>query len=250
MHIVVKDIEGHRKEIRIEVAWRTIEADYEFILSTYLQGHVPGFRPGRTPREIVERKFRRRILDEVSERCAQRLLQQGLEQKGLSARGPISITELEIKKNRPFRFKAQFAVVPDFDLPAYREFRFSVTNDEQRRDEICRWLLDHTNIAVPDALVEHELSLDSQKDIEKESEAWNAAQERVRLLIILDEIAFQDGIEIDERDMKERIERTAEQHGKTVSSLRQQLLRDGGMSRMRSFLRAEKTLDYLLETCV
>ena len=168
----------------------------------------------------------------------------------MSARGPISITELEIKKNRSFRFEAQFAVVPDFVLPAYREFRFTVINGEQRRDEICRWLLDHTNIAVPDVLVEHELSFDGQKDIDKEGEAWKVAQERVRLLLILDEIAFQDGIEIDERDMKERIERTAEQHGKTVSSLRQQLLRDGGMSRMRSFLRAEKTLDFLLETCV
>ena len=141
-------------------------------------------------------------------------------------------------------------MVPDFDLPVYGEFRFSVSIDEQRRDEVCRWLLDSTDIAVPDVLVEHELSFDGQKDVKMGDDAWKAAQERVKLLLILDKIALQDGIEIDERDMQERIERTAEQYGKTVSSLRQQLLRDGGMSRMRSFLRAERTLDYLLEICV
>ena len=249
MHIVVKDLEEQRKEIRIQAEWEDIQADYEDLLNTYLQGHIPGFRPGKAPREIVERRFQWEVLDEVSERCTQRLLRHALEQNGLAVTGPVSITELEIEKNNPFRFTAIFTVVPDFDLPVYGEFRFSVSTHEQRRDEVCRWLLDSTDIVVPDALVEHELSVDGQKDVEKENDAWKAAQERVKLLLILDKIALQDGIEIDERDMQERIERTAEQYGKTVSSLRQQLLRDGGMSRMRSFLRAERTLDYLLETC-
>ena len=249
MNVVLKDIGEQRKEIRIEAEWEDIQADYEDVLNAYLQGHVPGFRPGKTPREIIERRFQRQVLDGVSDRCMQRLLRHALEQNGLAVTGPVSIIEMELKKDCPFNFTATFTVVPDFVLPAYEEFRFSVMTDEHKRDEVCRWLLDNTTIAVPDVLVEHELSFDGQKDVKTGDNAWIAAQERVRLLLILDEIAFQDGIEIDEWDMQERIERTAEQHGKTVSSLRQKLLRDGGISRMRSFLRAEKTLNYLLEIC-
>ena len=166
-----------------------------------------------------------------------------------TAVGPIEISDITIAKNQPLRFTAACIVVPAFDLPAYRDFRVSSRDDEQGRDEICRWLLDTTTLAVTDVLVEQELSFDGKMDIGKGSESWLSAEERVKLLLILDAIALQEGIEIDERDMQERIEHTAEQFGTTVSRLRHKLHRNGGLSRMRSFLRAEKTLDYLLELC-
>ena len=250
MEITITDEGEHRKQALITADWGDIQQDYDDLVADYAKGSVPGFRSGKAPKGLVERRYQRHILDDVASRCVQRITRRALTMKEMTAVGPIAINDIVIAKNHPLRFTASFTVVPDFDLPDYRAFRFSVVNDEQRRDEICQWLLENMVISVPDELVTQELSLDGQQKIKSGSSAWQAALKRVKLLLILEKVATKDGIEIEERDVQERIEKTAVEYGQNVSSLRRKLLSNGGMSRMRSLLLAERTLDYLLEICL
>jgi FKBP-type peptidyl-prolyl cis-trans isomerase (trigger factor) len=247
MQISVSDLDNQMKEISVEVGWEDIVDDYRELLREYAKMKVPGFRPGTAPKEIVEARFQNRILDDMATRCIRRFSNRALEESEMTATGPVSVKDIEIVRDRPLRFKALFVVVPDFELPDYTEFRFEAQTDAQKRDEVSRWLLDNTKVDVQDTLVEQEISLDGGKDIKPGGGIWQAAFERVKLLLILKKIAVQDGIEVDERDVNKRIEATAESYGTPVSSLRQKLLSSGGMSRIRSLLLAERTLDYLLE---
>ena len=249
MEVTIIDEGEHRKQALITADWGDIQQDYDDLVADYTKGSVPGFRSGKAPKSLVERRYQRHILDDVASRCVQRITRRALTMKEMTAVGPIAINDIIIAKNQPLRFSAAFTVVPDFELPAYTDFRLGSENDEQKRDEICQWLLNNTTVSIPDELVTQELSFDGQQNVESGSSAWQTAFERVKLLLIFDKMASRDGIEIDERDVQERIEKTAEEYGQKVSSLRMQLLSNGGMSRMRSLLLAERILDYLLEIC-
>ena len=73
------------------------------------------------------------------------------------------------------------------------------------------------------------------------------ALDRVKLLLILNEIARSEGIEVDERDVDERIERIAQAQETQAFCEEKYLLRSGGLSRISGFILAEKTLNYLLD---
>jgi FKBP-type peptidyl-prolyl cis-trans isomerase (trigger factor) len=249
MQVVANDIENQKKELHIEVDWVDIQPDYNDVLSEYLKVPVPGFRPGKAPKIFIESRFKKEILDDVASRCAERFSRKALEAEGVAAAGPISITDIELEKNGPLQFKAEFTVLPDFELPDYSQFKLSTQTDDEKRDQISDWLLQNTVIGVPDELIRQELEFDSKSDVPVNSDEWGSALQRVKLLLILKNIANHDGIEVDDKDINERVEKMASAFETTASKLRQQLMQSGGLSRITNFLLAEKTLDYLLDIC-
>ncbi len=249
MRITVQDLENSKKKLLIEAEWSDLQDDYDYVLSEYQKIQVPGFRSGKAPKEFVVRRFRKEILDEVSVRCAQRLSRAAIQKEGMSASGPVSVSDIEITYGKPFRFKAEFTVLPEFPLPDYSRITLSTRTDEERRNELSEWLLKNTHFDIPDGLARQELEFDDVAGAEPGSEALNAATQRVKLLLILKKIARQEGIEADEKDVSGRIEKMAQETGVAASYLKQQLLQSGGLSRIGSFLLAEKTMDYLLGLC-
>jgi FKBP-type peptidyl-prolyl cis-trans isomerase (trigger factor) len=120
-------------------------------------------------------------------------------------------------------------------------------SDEEQRDEISEWLLANTEIAVPDELVREELEFDNAQDADPDDDVWQETARRVKLMITLQRIADTDGIEVDYRDVDERIDAMAAEYRMSPRDLRQRLLQSGGLFRIRNFLLAEYTLDYLLD---
>jgi FKBP-type peptidyl-prolyl cis-trans isomerase (trigger factor) len=249
MEITVQDLEGGRKSLLIEAEWSDVEDDYDAVFSEYQKLRVAGFRPGRTPQDLILRRFRKEIFDEASTRAAQRLSRMALDKEGMSASGPLSVSDVEIARGEPFRFKVEFTALPEFELPDYAHMALSNGTDAENRDELSEWLLDKTNIDIPGDLVRQELALDDAPGDGPGGDGWNAALRRVKLFLILKKIARQEGIEIDEKDVTERIDKMAHEGGVAVSYLKQQLSQSGALSRIANLLLAERTLDYLLELC-
>ncbi len=247
MKITIRDIENHRREARVEVEWERVQADYDDLLSEYAKLPIPGFRPGKAPKARVEKHFERPLLDDVGARCVHRINRQALEGEGVITTGPVSITEISIELGEPFRFTAEFTELPEFVLPCYDSLTLASDSDGGMRDEISVQLLEETAIDIPDEMVRQELSFDGDDESRPGDEEWKAALSRVKLLLILSEIARRDGIEADDRDIDERIEQIAQAHGTDPSSLKKHLLRNGGLSRISRFILAERTLDYLID---
>jgi hypothetical protein len=62
----------------------------------------------------------------------------------------------------------------------------------------------------------------------------------------LGQIVEAEGIEVDERDVDQRVERMTSECGVKPQELRERLARSGGLGRLRALLVAEQTLEYLL----
>lgn len=247
MKVSVKDIGNGRREARIEAEWEKIEPDYRDLLSEYAKLPVSGFRPGKAPMSMVEKDYRESILEDLGIRCAGRIARAALEAKGITTTGPVGIMEISVEYGGSINFMTEFTELPEFTLPDTSALTLESDSDEGMRDEISEFLLERTEFEVPDELVRQELLFDGLEGVEQESDEWNAALARVKLLLILGAIARRDGIDVDDRDVEERIAQIASAHGTDSDSLKKQLMRSGGLSRISSFLLAEKILDYLIE---
>jgi FKBP-type peptidyl-prolyl cis-trans isomerase (trigger factor) len=247
MKVSIENAGDHRKRVRVEAGWDKVEPDYRDILAEYSKLPVPGFRPGKAPEPMVERHFERHLLDDTAGRSVRRLSRRALEDERITVTGPISITELSISRGGRVSFTAEFTQLPSFELPEYRSMGLADGSDAALRDEISLRLLEDTEIEIPDEMVKEELLFEGDTSSRPGDDPWDAAEARVKLLLILAEIARRDGIEVDERDLDDRIERMAIDQGTDASSLKMFLLRNGGLSRISGFILAERTLNYMID---
>ncbi|MGD0274795.1 MAG: trigger factor [Syntrophales bacterium] len=243
--VAVNDNDG-RKRLSITAPWEDVIADYDDIVDEYSKVRIPGFRVGKTPRSVVENRFQREIMDELSHRCGRRLGRDALNQEGVEPMGPIEIADIECGKGKPFRFIARFSPMPEFELPDFGLFKIWDDSTDPR-DLISTRLLETVNFEVPDELIRMELNSDIRDDPNQERTEWKCAEERVRLMLILKRIARQQGIEVDESDVERRIGEKAVEFGINPNTLKTEFEKGGGKQRLKDMLLVETTLDFLIE---
>jgi FKBP-type peptidyl-prolyl cis-trans isomerase (trigger factor) len=233
-----------KKVLRAEADWTEIASDYDDIIASYSPVQIPGFRPGRVPRAVIEKRFRQEIVNELEQRTAQRLGREVLSASGAEAMGPIEINDIECGKGKPFRFTARFWLMPEITLPDLGSLALG-DDGLDPRDRISQRLLEQVSFDVPDELVEAEAGDDGTNA--KGCAAWEAASDRLRLMLILKRIAAREGIEVSPKDVELRITEKAAEFGMDTDSLKEELHKGGGTARLQNMLLAESTLEYLIE---
>jgi len=231
--------------INVEAEWSELSDDYDRIVAEYAKARVPGFRPGKVPRKIIENRFQKEIFDDLSQRAAQRIGGEALREVGIEALGNVEAEEIECSKGRVFKAMLRFHLLPEINLPDINSLNIDDGGIDPR-DQISLRLLEFVSFDIPEKLVKDELALDGLGDAEPGSPECKAAGERIKLMLILKKIARQEGIEIDDADVKDRIAKKAKEFGTTIKSLRQELEKGGGIQRLRDMLIAESTLEYLM----
>ena len=132
------------------------------------------------------------------------------------------------------------------------------------RGEVLKQLASRVTFDVPASLLEREIDrrmedfvrrlMDQQIDPMKVNINWEefrekqreAASEAVRGALALDEVARREHIAANEEDVSAEVERYAERSGRSAAAVRAKLEKEGGIARLYSGLRREKTVDFLL----
>ncbi|CAA9384297.1 MAG: Cell division trigger factor, partial [uncultured Chloroflexia bacterium] len=103
------------------------------------QFRIPGFRPGKAPRFIVENYLgRERIMEEASDDLINKSFQEALKEAQLT---PVGKANLESLEEQPFRFRVTIPVEPTVSLPEYRSYRLPY-EPEPISEETVQRLLD------------------------------------------------------------------------------------------------------------
>ena len=90
------------------------------------QIHMKGFRPGKVPRNLVEKRFGNGILAEAKEQMLNRFFGEACRSKELNPVGRIAIDDfetLEVKPGQQLKFVAKIDVRPTFELKASKGLR-------------------------------------------------------------------------------------------------------------------------------
>jgi len=137
-------------------------------------------------------------------------------------------------------------------------------SEREARSELLKQLASRVTFDVPASLLDREMDrrmeefvrrlIDQNIDPMKVNVNWeefrekqrDAASESVRSALALDEIARREHIAATEQEVTAEVERYAERSGRTAAAVRANLEKDGGIARLYSGLRREKTVDFLL----
>jgi trigger factor len=126
----------------------------------------------------------------------------------------------------------QLAARVPFEVPASLIDR----EVDRRLEEFARRLVEQ-NVDPRQAGIDWQAFRDSQRD---------AAREAVAGAMALDEIAKREQLGVTEAEAEQEIGRYAERTGRTPAAVRAALEKEGGLSRVYSGLRREKSIDYVM----
>lgn len=74
---------------------------------------LPGFRPGKIPRRILEQRFRGEVEDDVTRRLVERSYLSAIAENGVEAVGEPQVTGARLVLDAPFAFQATVEVRPE-----------------------------------------------------------------------------------------------------------------------------------------
>jgi trigger factor len=136
--------------------------------------------------------------------------------------------------------------------------------EREMRADLLKQLASRVEFDVPASLVDREIDrrveefvrrlIEQQIDPMRTNINWeefrerqkDAASEAVKSALVLDEVARREGLTASENEVEAEVQRYAERTGRSPAAVRARLEKEGGLGRLHSGLRREKTVNFLL----
>jgi trigger factor len=111
MQITIEDISPVEKRVDFELPWSDVAPKLDKAYTDLRRDvRLKGFRPGKVPRAVVERMYRRQVEDEVARDLIESSLGQAIQEKQIQPVAPPTVDNLELKSGEPFKFTARVEV--------------------------------------------------------------------------------------------------------------------------------------------
>jgi len=113
----VEDISTTKKRLRIEIPSDVIEKEIgDSIEKVRQKAKIPGFRPGRTPVNIIEKRFGKEVEAEVLDKIIPEYYSKALKEAELTpAAMPVFDEKLDFKRNNPVSLSITVEVMPKIE---------------------------------------------------------------------------------------------------------------------------------------
>ncbi len=121
MNITVENLAPCRKLLRVELDAKSVDETFDAITKDYQkQASLPGFRPGKAPRDMVIKKYEADIAGEAKRRLIGDNYRKALDEKKIHAIGYPDIEEIQFGRGQNLQFAATIETAPEFQLPEYK----------------------------------------------------------------------------------------------------------------------------------
>ena len=127
MNTEIEDIDSCKKKIKFDIAYKDYQAKVQ---SSYLalarQVKVPGFRPGKAPMSMLEKRFGSNVKKEVMTQLVSERLAEVIEEKGFRSVSPPKILEVEAEEGTDISVSASVEIVPEFKINDYSKVEIPI----------------------------------------------------------------------------------------------------------------------------
>jgi trigger factor len=117
----IADVGPCKKHIKISIPRSEIDLQYKESLDSLLkEAQVPGFRPGKAPRQLVVKRFRKEVADQVKSTLLMSSLDQIDKDYQLEpiTQPRLDLQAIEIPDSGPLDFEMDIEVRPQFEIPS------------------------------------------------------------------------------------------------------------------------------------
>ena len=121
MQVQVEEVGPCKKKIRVQVPPEDVRSEYEKGMGELLQSaSLPGFRAGRVPRKLVEKRFGKTLAEEVKATLIDRTFSEAMKELQLEPVGTPEVASVEYDPNSKLAYEATVEVKPAFDIEGYK----------------------------------------------------------------------------------------------------------------------------------
>lgn len=123
--------------LRIELPPEDVRKEWDAIASNYSRyARIPGYRAGKAPRQVIERKFRKEIQDELTKALVSKSYREAIAEKQLRVVSLTDLGDVEFGEDRSMRFRATVITAPEFELPDYKNIPVQLPGTEVNEADI------------------------------------------------------------------------------------------------------------------
>lgn len=121
MNVTVENLGPCKKLLRVEVEPQKVDEAFDEVAKDFQKhARLPGFRPGKAPKEMVLKKYDADIKDEVKRKLISNSYHNAVKNEKLTVVGTPDVEEIQFEKGQPLQFAATVETAPDFELPEYK----------------------------------------------------------------------------------------------------------------------------------
>ena len=137
MNVNVEDISSIKKKVNIEISEDQVTKEVDsFYKDLGKKAKIKGFRPGKVPRNILERYFKDYVKAEVVQKLIQETYPTALSEANLHPVSNPMIDPGEVESGKPFQYSATIEVKPEIKLEEYLGLNVEGKKEEVKDEEV------------------------------------------------------------------------------------------------------------------
>lgn len=151
--VKITDVGPCKKHLKITIPREEIDRQYEESLDTLRkEAVVPGFRMGRAPRQLVVKRFKKQVSDQVKSQLLMSSLEQIDQDFKLEpiTQPQLDVQAIEIPDSGPMNFEMDVEVRPQFEVPDYAGLKVkrpvAELTDKHVEEQLNRYLESHGTV--------------------------------------------------------------------------------------------------------
>ncbi|MBI2095496.1 MAG: trigger factor [Candidatus Omnitrophica bacterium] len=132
---------GCKARMTVEVEAQKVEGRFQEIFRGIQRvARLPGFRGGKAPFDLVEKKFSKEAEEEVLKSLIPEAYHQSVEKQKVDPVSLPSISEIKMNRGKALTFTAEFELKPEFSLRGYKGVRLKRQPVEVTEEEVEKGL--------------------------------------------------------------------------------------------------------------
>jgi trigger factor len=123
--------------LQIELPPEQVAKEWNAIADSFARhAKIPGYRPGKAPRRVIEAKFKKEIQEELTKKLVSKSYRDAVAEKQLRVVSLTNLEDVKIGDDKTMRFRATVITAPEFDLPDYKNITVQLPPLEVTEEEV------------------------------------------------------------------------------------------------------------------
>ncbi|MGV3531417.1 MAG: trigger factor [Chthoniobacteraceae bacterium] len=137
MNVVVEPLPNCLATLRVEVDPAKVSETRDAVAKEFGQfARIPGYRPGKAPRAVIERKYKKQIAEELEKKLISESTRQAIAEQKLRVLQLANVEDVQISDDNKMSFTATVVTQPQFDVPNYKGIEINLPSTEVTEAEI------------------------------------------------------------------------------------------------------------------
>src|SRR5204862_6868935 len=118
MKVEVEKQPGSVSKLQIELPADEVAKEWDAIANSFARfAKIPGYRPGKAPRAVIDKRFRKEIQEELTKKLVSKSYHDAVEQQQLRVASLTNLEDAQFGEDKSMRFLAPIVTAPHADWP-------------------------------------------------------------------------------------------------------------------------------------